>query len=608
MADKKIVEWVLAQRAAGYDDKTLKNYLVKHGHNIEKINGAFNYLNITKKGTKKFYAPEFLKIPQKLSWKVMFLFILSSILVYFFTFVFFSYSSEYRLGWTAFAEYFLDAISNIPFIFLLCLSILIILFICAVLGRHINLFSNSVFLSVVIIACVFLFNGHLSDYGVFFLSIFTIFALLHSLKYRVCSKKYDFLSVFFILLISWVFAFSLSILVHLFLVYGVIRTLSIDNLMLITFILTISIGVLIGFYQLISLKLLNKFFGEFDHNAFFRFKHIPFSAVNILSRKDGNIKKSITKSTAIIYVLILVLSLIGVATFQTIFISELVTRFNDGILKSREYHYNSQVKFDDPELDNLQISKELAEEFNNAFLINKKIDLPDNAFARVAYICLGGGFNDILYEVSNGITQTTINLGFAIRARMRLPKEYAWLKEEINESKFYDSSTEIEEHTKNLRDNLAYFYEGYKKYEADKYNDEISTAESGNIITPSIFDASLNTALKNVFSYKQTNFSSSVIRLYEKRDIEESAISKVLRLRILQKEFADGNMKLCNRDFDCEQAIVYRVKDINLCNKYRNLKDLEQCYNITANGNVRICDRLESPLQKGKCVSVVTPS
>lgn len=159
-------------------------------------------------------------------------------------------------------------------------------------------------------------------FEVLYASIIIVFSIIHSMTYFFkTKKKYSIESIFLTLFISLTFTFTITSLLFLIYAYGIFPLIGTVQSFIFSFVLFPVFVICIVSYLITSIKLLKKSTDEFNYFAYFKFKHFPFSLLNLLSSKDEDIKKTIIKSSAIVSILLLIISLTITAILGVVFVN-----------------------------------------------------------------------------------------------------------------------------------------------------------------------------------------------------------------------------------------------------------------------------------------------
>jgi hypothetical protein len=773
VVDKKLVEWIKVQKAEGYDNNTLKTYLISHGYDVLVVKEALKSLKkkplklplLTKnKGEIKglitakkynillaFLAGFFIYGIFILLTEDLFEAILAGIgfglgtgLIYFFDNAYIKnkklFSFKFILnklgkwnillfsGSLVFMYYFMARTHrnygrNLPEIFVTLLLIIFIFSLATLFFRKYNKKTSSiVFLFAIIIAAWSFFSIY-DDNLLFF--ILPILALLHALKYYFCSsRKEDFLSTFSVLLVSLTFAAVITELFYLFVVYVPLEIIGIVHMINLSLIMSPVIIVFLISYFLISKKMLEKCFGEFNHFAFFRFKHIPGRILNFLSNKEGNLKKTIIKATAILFIIILLAFVIFVSIWgtammtrqndqnnqqlernrfidaknhyergfylngfeinktvpmildlttnlitvpngmlngvnlifydcvnlncknitlnpnqnlaqqinlqkilnkedsdeQIFFETTLMTKSNQKIIFIPSQLTFEQVKQLDPfefenlELKNSLIVNEIREDLKKAYaFFDVRMNTPESGFEKFIYFYGGQGYEDITASAT-GLIELSLRLGRATKSRSNLRQDYALLKEEIKTNQFYDGTTNIDQHIQVLKTSIELFYPAYKQELDAKENKRsevypdywfgaVTVYERANskLAEHTLLVETFEKVGEEVKRLLKT-IDTHTVNEYSKLNIQESKISKVLRLRMLNKVLISKRIDNCKNDFSCQRQVIYKSKDVSFCRQaLRN--EQTQCYSQLSLNNKKACKRIIDHRFQQECLA-----
>ncbi len=270
MVNKRLVDWIKSEETQGYTEAQLRKYLIQKGYNKKDVEEAIKLAS-----RKKFSLINYVK---SISIPIFIVFVLA------FLFLYYSFN-KFSEG----------------------LILLIILGILAFVTDFLYKKNKDTIakwipgLGLIVLLA----------FGFYFTTPLFVLIAVHSLLYFLKSKKkYSFESIFLILLISLTFSFAIAFLVYLIYAYGIFAIIgTIQSFILSLMMIPIYVIFIIS-YLLISINLIRKSFGEFNYAAYFRFKHFPFTILNILSSKEGNIKKSIIKLTTITFILLIIIILL----------------------------------------------------------------------------------------------------------------------------------------------------------------------------------------------------------------------------------------------------------------------------------------------------------
>lgn len=287
MVNKQLADWIKSEEAHGYSETQLRNYLTQQGYNKRDIEDAIKSLSQTE---IKFSLVNYVKT---ISIPLFLVFILS--------FIFLSYS--------------FDKISE-GIILLVILGVFAFIIDLLYKKNKSTLAKWIAGLSLIVLI-FYSFN-----FEVLYAIIMFVLIAIHSLTYFFKSKKkYPLESIFLTLFISLTFSFTITSIVYLVYAYGIFALIGIIQAFILNLVIFPLFIIFIVSYLLISIKLLKMSTDEFDYFAYFRFKHFPFSILNILSSKEEDIKKSIIKSTVILSLLILIISLVTTAILGIVFVN-----------------------------------------------------------------------------------------------------------------------------------------------------------------------------------------------------------------------------------------------------------------------------------------------
>ncbi len=315
MVNKKLADWIKSEEAQGYSEQQLRQYLLQQGYNKKNVEDTIkSFSNVT----TKFSITGYIK---SISIPVFLLFLIS--------FFFLSFSFD----------------KLIEGIFFLA-TLVVLAFIIDLLYKKNKFKFTKYFIGLSFIILVILsFN-----YQLFYVTTLSLIALIHMLKYYIGSnKRYNLESIFLTLLISLTFASAIAFIFYLTIAYGVDSFLNTIKAVISFLIVTPIILVFTYSYLSISIALLKKSLGEFNYEAYFKHKFLPFSIFNWMYTKDKNLRSSIIKTTLLIYFLFLVVFLITTAFIGLNFVNNNHSEVSDRIYVIRDivippYSYERHVK------------------------------------------------------------------------------------------------------------------------------------------------------------------------------------------------------------------------------------------------------------------------
>ncbi|MBW2984130.1 energy-coupling factor transporter transmembrane protein EcfT [Candidatus Woesearchaeota archaeon] len=291
MVNKQLADWIKSEEAQGYSEQQLRQYLTRQKYNEKDIEDAVKSV----KGSERpgFYLKNYVKLVS-----------LPIILAFLASFMFLAFSID-KVNEGAIVLVMLGA------------SVFILdLFYERNLPRLAK-FLLGLVLTILIVSISLKLEAF----------IMSLIVLIHTLTYYSKSKKkYNLVSVFLTLFISLTLVLALTLIAYLILAYGAFSLMGTVQALISYLIVSLIIIVFISSYLLISIKLLKRSLGEFDYGAYFRYKHFPFSILNILSSREENIKKSVIKATSILYILLLLISLIATAIVGIIWTDQIYSR------------------------------------------------------------------------------------------------------------------------------------------------------------------------------------------------------------------------------------------------------------------------------------------
>ena len=323
MVNKQLADWIKSEEAHGYSETQLRKYLIQQGYNKKDIEDAIKSLSQTE---IKFSLVNYVKT---ISIPLFLVFILS--------FIFLSYSFDKLLE---------------GIILLVILGVFA--FIIDILYKKNKSTLAKWIAGLSLIVLIF----YSFNFEVLYSIIMFVLIAIHSLTYFFKSKKkYPLESIFLTLLISLTFSFAISFLVYLIYAYGIFALIGTIQAFILNLVMFPLFIIFIVSYFLISIKLLKKSTDEFDYVAYFRFKHFPFSMLNILSSKEENIRKSIIKSTAILSILLLLIGLVTTAILGISFVNNTYSGISDA-----QEDLSSQIQYSHDRYEKIIESKGFYEE------------------------------------------------------------------------------------------------------------------------------------------------------------------------------------------------------------------------------------------------------
>ncbi len=313
MVNKQLADWIKTEEAQGYTEVQLRKYLEDNGYKKRDIEEA---IKLTLQKDTMFSLIKYIK---SISIPIFLAFILS--------FVFLSY-------------YFDKLSEGLMFFVALWVLLFIIDFLYKKNKDVLAKWIGGLGIVILIVFC--------DEFELLQVIILFVLVLIHSLAYFFKSKKeYSLESIFLSLLISLTFSLAIVFLVQLIYAYGIFALIGTVQTFSLIFIMMPIYVIFIASYSLISTKLLTKALGKFDYNAYFRFKHFPFTVFNLLSSKEENLKKSIVKSTVILSGVIMVIILVIAAILGVAFVSNTYSRMEEEHSKQlRQILYSSHDRYE----------------------------------------------------------------------------------------------------------------------------------------------------------------------------------------------------------------------------------------------------------------------
>ena len=303
MTRKDIIDWINDERSKGYNYAEIKKCLAQEGYSKKNIQKAMNDFFMERQIS--FSLIDYMK---KLSW-LNILFIAA--------FLFLSYS-------------FNKLIEGMGLLISLGIIASVIHTLHSMkrpgLARHLTILSFTAALGA-----GFYLN-------IIYFIIPCILTCLHAISYYLKDEKKNSLeTVFITLFTSMIFSLTITFLLYLgfaYLLFPLIGTVQV----IIAFLVLSPLAIIfVVSYILTSRYLLEKSTGKFNFDAYFRFRHFPFTILNILSTKKGNYKSSVIKSAGIIYLAFLAAG-IAVHLLANITFVEQLYQNDDYTLYNRKFY------------------------------------------------------------------------------------------------------------------------------------------------------------------------------------------------------------------------------------------------------------------------------
>ncbi len=302
MVNKQLVDWIKSEEAQGYSERQLREYLLKQGYLKKDVDEAVKLSSETK--INGFSLINYIK---SISLPIIILFLAS--------FIFLSYSFD------TFKEGIYFLIILVAFAYIINLTY--------------KKYKDRFVLYLILIFCMAVSFFHINA---LWIPIIVSLVLIHTLIYYFKSKqKYSLESLFLTFLMSIIFAITLAFVSYLIIAYGVFPLIGTISALTLNLILSPIILIFILSYQLILIGLLKKCFGK----------------------KGENINKSVIKTTLIIYVLFLLISLVTIAIIGVIYVDKAYSGISDTELETKTIYESSSRYLELAKLqeyDNLRIS------------------------------------------------------------------------------------------------------------------------------------------------------------------------------------------------------------------------------------------------------------
>lgn len=277
-------------------------------------------------------------------------------------------------------------------------------------------------------------------------------------------------------------------------------------------------------------------------------------------------------------------------------------------------------EFQDEELQKTKISKEINNDWQS---INKEInsyEIIKNDDWKFKYLMLIK--EDELNQLSSQLSQETlslIKLKNIKEAKQTIIEEYKWIKDNEKENiSFYDGTKNKEEHLAKLKSNvnkLLILFEKSNKEEIEdvKYHHSIEylyeqESKYYSLVKKTNYKIRIRIIrdFENKFRIKaQINvFESQANKIkeeYNNTNLEESDISKILRLKILETQMIKIIIKNANEEEILNIMSITKNPEICLEIKDSKIKDL--CIIDNSEFNKEICNKLNDLSKVNECLT-----